>query len=230
MPLKAVLFDLDDTLFGSKRLTRKARWEACDAMRSAGLPAKSTKEAYSRLQEIVKLHGSNFPSHYDKLVEDYGLGRNPEIVTSGRIAYHNSKFALLHPFPHTAEVLLVLAKTGMKLGIVTNGLVDKQWEKLLRLKIRHFFESVVISGKAGSKQDKRPLIKRALRKLRVKPKDAAFVGDKLDADIAAANALGLMTIRMIPPGTTISEKPSKKKEIPDHTIRRVSALPGVLGL
>lgn len=230
MAIKAVLFDLDNTLFDSRELTRKARLEACEAMVSAGLPAKSAKEVYGKLKEIVRKYGSNYPKHYNVLCKAYGIPRDPEIVMSGRIAYHNTKFALINPFPDTDDVLMQLAKAGVKLGIVTNGLMDKQWEKILRLKIRHFFESIVVSGKQDTGSNKQSLIKRCLRELKVKPKDAAFVGDKLKADIVSANALGLTTVWFIPPGRRAAEKPKKKLETPDHTIHRMTELPKVLGL
>lgn len=230
MALKAVLFDLDNTLFDSHGLTRKARLEACEAMVNAGLPAKSAREVEERLQEIVKRYGSNYPKHYNLLCKAYGIPRNPEIVMSGRIAYHNTKFALINPFPDTEDVLMKLAKAGIKLGIVTNGLLDKQWEKVIRLKIRHFFESVIVSGKENTSSNKQPLIRRCLRELRVKPEDAAFVGDKLKTDIVSANSLGLTTVWFIPPGSRASEKPKTRSEMPDRTIHKMTELPKALGL
>ena len=229
MAIKAVLFDLDNTLFDSYGLTRKARLEACEAMVNAGLPAKSAEEVYGKLKEIVEQYGSNYSKHYNILCKAYGIPRNPEIVMSGRIAYHNTKFALINPFPDTDDVLLQLVKKGVKLAIVTNGLLDKQWEKVLRLKIRHFFESIVVSGKQDTKSGKQSLIKHCLRELKVKPKEAAFVGDKLKTDILSANALGLTTVWFIASGRKAAEKPGKKLEIPDHTIHRMTDLPKVLG-
>ena len=221
--LRAALFDLDDTLFSSTRLTRKARWEACEAMLHAGLPAHSVKEAYLRLQDIVHRTGSNDARHFNRLCESYGL-KSPEIIVAGRIAYHNAKFALLYPFPKTEESLLALSKAGLKLGIVTNGLVEKQWEKILRLKLRHFFDTVVISGSARPK-DKRPLLRRALRELHVPAREAAYVGDKLKTDIAAANSLGMVSVRFIPPGD--AQKPGKGEK-PAHTIRSLAELASLL--
>ena len=228
MTLNAVLFDLDNTLYDTSTLVKTARMEACEAMLAAGLPAKSAEEAFAKLKKIVKKHGSNYPRHYNKLCESYGITENIEIVTSGRIAYHNAKFALMNPFPNTERVLLHLAKCGVKLGIVTNGLEDKQWEKILRLKIRHFFDTIIISGEQDPQADKKRLIRRALRELGTEADSTAFIGDNLKTDIAPANALGLLSVRFVPSSKKLT-KPRKRLERPEKTIRRIEDLPAALG-
>ena len=230
MTQKAVLFDLDNTLYDSRGLVRTARWEACEAMVNSGLRANSVKEAYTRLKEIVERYGSNYDHHYDLLCKAYGISRNPEIVVSGRIAYHNTKFALINPFPNTDHMLMRLVKAGLHLGIVTNGLLDKQWEKILRLKVRHFFDVIVISDKEDTHVGKEGTMKRALAELEIKAERATFVGDNLKTDIASANALGMTTVRFVPLSVSKMEKPKKRVERPDHTIRRTEDLPDVLGL
>ena len=230
MAIKAVLFDLDNTLFNSRGLTRTARWEACEAMVNAGLPANSTKEVYERLKAIVKKYGSNYPGHFDRLCESYGVRKEPEIVMSGRVAYHNAKFALINPYPNTEKVLMRLVRAGLCLGIVTNGLMEKQWEKILRLKIRHFFDVIVISGREETQSGKQATIRKALKKLKVKPENAAFVGDSPKSDIASAKALGLTTILFLSPSVSKPGKPASAKERPHLTIHHIEELPDVLGI
>ncbi len=230
MTLKAVLFDLDNTLCDTRSLVRTARWEACEAMLNAGLPANSIKEAYTKLDKVVKEYGSNYTKHYDRLCEACGIKRKPEIVMSGRIAYHNTKFALINPFPNTERTLMRLTKSGLYLGIVTNGFTDKQWEKILRLKIRHFFDVIEVSGKEDPHIGKEKIIKRALRDLGLTAERVAFVGDNLKTDIASANRLGLTTVRFIPLSLSKIPKPKNKLEKPDITIRRIEDLPEALDL
>ena len=84
--------------------------------------------------------------------------------------------------------------------------------------------TVVISGSARPK-DKRPLLRRALRELHVPAREAAYVGDKLKTDIAAANSLGMVSVRFIPPGD--AQKPGKGEK-PAHTIRSLAELASLL--
>ena len=51
--MKAIIFDLDNTLFDTTGFVSQARMEACEALVNAGLPAKNAKAVYKKLVSIV---------------------------------------------------------------------------------------------------------------------------------------------------------------------------------
>lgn len=219
----AVFFDIDDTLYASSELAYHARENAVNAMIDAGLVEKDPKKVFSLLEAIVKEKGSNFTRHFDLLLERVGMEWNPAIIAAGVAAYHDTKISYIHPYPDTVPVLLQLREKGCKLGIITNGIAVKQWEKLIRLGLNHFFHAVVISESYGVSKPSRELYEIALREVGVRAGDAIMVGDKLETDITGAKDAGLRAVwishgRQAPAGAT-----------PDAAIENISQLPGVLG-
>ncbi|RLG72257.1 MAG: hypothetical protein DRO11_02660, partial [Methanobacteriota archaeon] len=130
--LRAILFDLDDTLFNSTELSIRSRKAATEAMVNAGLRC-SQEEAYKRLERIVERYGSNYGQHFDRLVEEVNGEWDAKIVASGVVAHHSIRYSYLtlHPYPGTNKTLLQLRQLGMLLGVVTNGKAVKQWDKLI---------------------------------------------------------------------------------------------------
>ena len=73
--VKAILFDLDDTLFDCcGLLVEAARRRAAKAMVEAGLPC-SEDEAYRKQIELAQEHGPRFDV-FDAMAEMYGMPRS----------------------------------------------------------------------------------------------------------------------------------------------------------
>ncbi|HDN81275.1 MAG TPA: haloacid dehalogenase, partial [Methanomicrobia archaeon] len=130
--IKSVVFDLDDTLYNSTALSESARKSALKAMVNEGLDI-DLKKGYEDLMRIVKRYGSNYSEHFNRFLEEKLGYVDYKFLASGVIAYHNTKFAYIRPFDDTVPTLIKLVKRKKKLGIVTNGVPVKQWEKILRL-------------------------------------------------------------------------------------------------
>jgi len=90
--------------------------------------------AYRELQEVIAEFTSNYSSHFDKLLirlpkERYYPDSNPVmLIAAGVIGYHETKSIELRPFPDVITALRRLAKTNLRLGIVSAGLQAKQAE------------------------------------------------------------------------------------------------------
>ncbi|MFC1691265.1 TIGR02253 family HAD-type hydrolase [Nanoarchaeota archaeon] len=220
--IKAIIFDLDDTLFDSTALAEAARKEACNAMVNAGIP-DSVENSYKSLLRIVKKYGSNDSRHFDRLCNSYGIKNRPDIIASGVVAYHNMKFSKLHMFPRSRFTLTNLMKQRYKLALVTNGIISKQWEKITRLKIKYLFDEIMIS----EKQPKSKLLKKALSKLNVNPSEILSVGNRIDAELKDSKKLGMKTVRILQ-GKYSKMKPKGKLDKPDFNIKNISEIIGIL--
>lgn len=148
MAIKGVLFDLDDTLYNSSSFADRARKEAVRMMVDAGLDT-TEENARKVLQKIISQKGSNYSGHFNDLVKTITGTYDPKLIVTGIITYHNIKFALLRPYPNTIKTLVELKKMGLKLGVMTDGITLKQWEKLIRLGIVDFFDVVITSEEFG---------------------------------------------------------------------------------
>lgn len=223
--IKAIFFDIDDTLYDSTRLATMARKNSIQAMIDAGLPIKDEGKVYEILKRVIAKFGSNYQRHYDRLMEELNLEANPKIVAAGVVAYERTKMGYLKPFPGVIPTLIRL-KNGYKLGVISNGLAIKQWEKLIGLGIYHFFAFVATSEELGYEKPEREIFDLAMKKLEVKPRECVMVGDKLDTDILGASKVGMYAV--LKKSKTIVKKTSAKKISPDFEIMNISEIFQVL--
>lgn len=219
--LKALLFDVDDTLFSTTRFARRARRNAVRAMIEAGI--RAPEEVVQReLDEVLREFGSNYGNHYDKLVMRLPRaateGHNPAlIVAAGVVAYHDTKFRELEPFDDVSPFLRASSEAGLRLGIVTHGLTPKQAEKLVRLKLPPLLdpEAIFISDQVGISKPNPKLYALAARRLGLEHAECMVVGDNLTNDVAPARELGMRTawaFRSAKEGQDLAIRPDHKVE------------------
>ncbi|MHC5077597.1 MAG: TIGR02253 family HAD-type hydrolase [Planctomycetota bacterium] len=200
-PLKAVFFDIDDTLYSTSEFASRARANAIRAMIRMGLKV-SLEHGLHELDEVVTEFSSNYPHHYEKLLNRLPRsayeGINPALlIAAGVIAYHQTKFAELNPYPDVVEVLKLLARTQLIRGIITAGLTVKQAEKIVRLKIYDYLtpSAIFISDQIGISKPNPKLYVRACQEVGIRPENAMYIGDNPHFDIDPPNRLGMVTVR-----------------------------------
>ncbi len=220
-----MFFDVDDTLFDTTALVRKARMNAVKAMVKCGLPFKED-QLHDALMKIVVKYGPNYGQHFDRLLEWLHCERDPKVIAAGVVAYHDAEVAYLKPDQDVLRTLMALKEKEYRIGIVSNGKTIKQWEKIVRLGLQDIPEVVVISEEAGFEKPDARIFEVALKRLKLKPEEAAYVGDIVEADVLGANAAGLFSILL-----TRRKREARKvaKEMtPKATIRRISDLLSLL--
>jgi putative hydrolase of the HAD superfamily len=200
--LRAIFFDIDDTLYSTSEFSEIARANAIDAMVAAGL-ALPRQQLLVELEEVIREFSANYEHHFDKLLlripRRYYKGVNPAIlVAAGVIAYHETKVRQLAPYEDAIEVLRLLSRTDLILGIITEGLEVKQAEKLLRMRITPYLSpnALFISNQLGISKPNPKLYQRACSDLNIKPSETMYVGDNPRYDIDPPNVMGMITVRM----------------------------------
>jgi putative hydrolase of the HAD superfamily len=203
VPLGAILFDVDDTLFSTSGFARAARRNAVEAMIRTGLRV-SAEDLLAELEEVVSEFSSNYDHHFDRLLLRLPpaalQGLNHSIlVAAAVIAYHDTKFTQLAPYPDVVTALAALSRTtSLRLGVLTEGLAVKQAEKLLRLRLHDYLDpgAIFISDVIGISKPNPKLYRRALESLDLPPGDVMYVGDNPHMDIDPANREGMITVRV----------------------------------
>jgi putative hydrolase of the HAD superfamily len=202
MSLKAVFFDIDDTLFSTTDFAEKARRAAAGAMCRRGLRLPAD-HVLKELNEVIAEFAANYEHHFDKLLLRLPRrafdGVNPAIlVAAGVQAYHDAKVTQLRPYPDVPPVLRRLARTDLVRGIVTSGLEVKQADKLLRLGLYECFTpmAIFISDQIGISKPNAKLFQRACDEVGLKPRETVYVGDHPTQDIDPANELGMVTVHV----------------------------------
>lgn len=221
-PLRAVFFDVDDTLFDTSSFAAQAREKAVDAMRRRGLNA-GRAEVLDTLTAVVSEFGSNDDKHFDRL-----LMRLPRVATQGCnrdllvvaavTAYHDTKWQQLRIDPVAESLLSDLAGTELRLGVISSGLTRKQMEKILRLGIDRFVDHglIFVTDQVGIAKRNPLLYRRAVEAAGVAAAEAMHVGDHAANDVDSAAAAGLVTVWYHGGGKHAGLAPSRP---PDHEIR-----------
>lgn len=222
MKVKAVLFDIEDTLYDSSLQMRMARLNAIRAMIEAGLPL-DVETTYKKLEEIVDEYGPHYNKHFDKLLERLGLKWNPAVIAAGVVAYRETSQAYLKPLPETFLTLVKLRDQKYKLGIVSDGLAVKEWQKLIQMRLHHLFHSVVISEELGSIKLTSEVFEKCLKDLRVKPNESLYVSSRPNEAILHANKAGLITVRLRM-GDHVVEKAEEAEAEAKYEITRLSEI------
>ena len=93
--------------------------------------------------------------------------------------------------PESREVILELFRRGYRLGLVSNTTSSVEIPGLLKeLEIAGCFETVILSTVVGKRKPDPAILLEATQRMGIDPGDCAYVGDRVERDVAAANRAG----------------------------------------
>jgi putative hydrolase of the HAD superfamily len=191
--IKAVIFDLDNTLVDFMGLKERAIHRAADAMIDAGLQL-SKSEIIDKIKTIYSIYGYEYQQVLDRLVEECCGHIDHRILANGIVAYRQEREASLVPYPHVHQTLIELIRRRYKMAVVSDAPTREAWLRLCSLKIHYVFETVVTYDDTHhTKPHPAPFLK-ALDKLNITPAEAMMVGDWAERDMAGAKQLGMKTV------------------------------------
>ncbi len=191
--IRAVIFDLDNTLVDFMGMKRQAVTAAIHSMIDAGLNL-TYAEVEERINAIYKERGIEFQSVFDQLLYDVFQKVDYKILSAGIIAYRRAREAALVPYPHVNMTLVALLKRGIKLAVVSDAPSREAWLRLCYLNFHHVFDSIVTFEDTGERKPSAAPFHRALQLLGVEPREAIMVGDWPERDMVGAAKLGITTV------------------------------------
>jgi len=220
MALKAILFDLDNTLIDFMHFKKETAKAAAKAMVQKGLPATELK-IYKRIFEIYDEYGIEYQKTFYQVIKPYNLevGKAERIQQAAIVAYLKRKFEVLRTYSSVKPILKKLKKK-YKLAIVTDAPRNKAWQRLVICEMDDVFDVVVTTDDAGQKKPHRTPFEMALKKLKIKPSEALFVGDNVDRDMLGAKQLGMETCL----AKYGAERKTTKKVKTDYTIKKFKGI------
>lgn len=210
----AVCFDLDGTLFDDRQYVRGGLRHAGDVLADwTGL------ELTDALLDAYFERGIT-ESTFDTVLREHG--QPTELVTALVAAYHDND-ATLSPFPETVPTLETLVDE-YRLGVVTGGTNGR--EKLDRLGLEEYFETVFVSPVYGSSKREPEIFEATLDTLSVKPTEAIYVGDRPSLDFPQPNRLGMTTVRV--KTGRYAEADATENATPDYVVDSLDDLPPIV--
>lgn len=233
--VKAVLFDLDDTLYdrdkAQREILRVIVQEFPDLF--TGIDEERMVDAFIE-SDLVAVKEYNAGNHIDEVrvrrtrnfLKNVGLSEKGkdyvnEITTIYLIAYPT----LNVPIEGTKSVLENLAEK-FQLGIVSNGSLEVQFQKLITLNIKYLFNCIILSEEVGIRKPDPRIFLKAANSLAREPKECLHIGDSYDADILGAKNAGIRACWFNPRGLPLSQDKIK----PDFEIGSLNEIPNILGI
>ncbi|MFF9345703.1 HAD family hydrolase [Streptomyces sp. NPDC014734] len=200
MVIRAVLWDIDDTIFdysGADRAGMRAHLE------QEGLPAgyADAEQALDAWREITGVHWARFAAgetdfqgqRRDRVREFLARALDDTEADDWfdrHAAHYEAAWSL---FPDVLPVLDRLAD-GFRHAVLSNSSIRNQDRKLRALGVRDRFEAVVCAVELGISKPEAGAFHAACDALALEPEEVAYVGDEPDIDAGGAVAAGLMGI------------------------------------
>lgn len=191
--IKAVIFDLDNTLVDFMGMKRQAISAAIESMIDAGLRLPRA-EVQDRIDAIYKERGIEFQNVFDQLLYDVFRKVDYKILSAGIIAYRRAREAALVPYPHVSMTLVALLKRGIRLGVISDAPIREAWLRLCYLNFHHIFDVVITFEDTGERKPSPAPFRRALGILEVAPNETIMVGDWAERDMVGAAQVGMITV------------------------------------
>ena len=219
--IRAVGFDLDETLAVPERDRSTLLAEALRAAGAADLLADVTRESYLRAHREHSGDRTREPV-FAALVEEHADG---EGVDPARLAaeYRRAVEDALVPVEGAADLVARLRR-DRRVGLLTDGPVRTQRGKLERLGWTGLFDAVVVTGELPEPKPDPRTFRRLLDRLDAAPDEAVFVGDHPEADVAGAANAGLYAVQVRYPGGPGPHPDANATVERDELVERLPAL------
>ncbi len=192
MGLKAVLFDLDNTLVDFMRFKRRASEAAIAAMVEAGL-GMDEERATKLLFSMYKKYGIEDQKIFERFLKRVKGKVDYRVLASGIVAYRKMKASYLTPYPKVRETLIKLKAKGLTLGIVSDAPRMQAWLRLAEMNLAEFFDVVIALEDTHKLKPSKMPFRQAIKKLGLRPGEILFVGDNPLRDIRGAKSVGMKT-------------------------------------
>ena len=191
--IKAIIFDLDNTLLDFMKMKQFAVKAAITAMNEAGLNIDEDL-AYKDIFKLYESKGwENQQVFDDFLMQNFGKVSN-KILAAGIVSYRRAREATLLVYPNVNKTLIELIKMGIQLAVVSDAPSREAWMRLYYLNLHHVFDPVLTYDDSGAHKPSPKPFEMALDILNVNSDEALMIGDWPDRDVVGASQIGMKTI------------------------------------
>ena len=236
MPIKAVLFDMFDTLMMVRRnhdfyspslmrtykfLNKKGTDVSFETFEKAYIKARD--ELYANVD--ANLGEPHFNVRISETLRNlgYNYSASSQLVTEATAEFCDEFMTFVYLDPDTEKILHIL-HGKYKLGVVSNFAIPECVQELLIThRLAGLLDVIVVSAAVNKRKPSPDIFLNALNVLGVSAEETVFVGDTLDADIDGPKSVGIKAIYI---QRRIENADGHAK--PDRTIKRLEELPSVL--
>jgi putative hydrolase of the HAD superfamily len=201
--VRAVLVDLDDTLFDHTRATREALARlVADDLEARTWPFEDVLQRHHQILEALHLEVLSGRRTIDearverfrRLLATFG-GEPPRARASAwAVTYRAAYEGHWHPVEGAPAFLVAARAAGLRVAVVTNNSRREQELKLSRCGFSPLVDTLVTSEEIGVSKPAAAIFEAALDRLGVTASEAVMLGDGWQTDVAGARAMGIRAV------------------------------------
>jgi len=223
--IKAVVFDLDDTLYDEI--------DYCRSGFRAVAAYLTERTGHSQSQPFFESFRKHFKSGertriFNISLEELGISFDNQLIKE-LVEVYRTHQPDIHLPSESREILDTLQKK-YTLAMLTDGFLPAQRLKVKALGIEDYFKCIIYTEELGRDAWKPSTagFEKLISVLNIPAEHTAYIADNLKKDFIAPNKLGMLTIQLIRPlrvHTEISKDPQSQ---PDKVIKNINELPLLL--
>ncbi|MEI6059625.1 MAG: HAD family hydrolase [Bacteroidota bacterium] len=179
MKIKAIIFDLDNTIYPVSSIAQKLFYSVFRAIENEGRHNREKREIET---EIMR-------RPFQAVAKEFGFS---DVLTSTCLhllskSTYNDPMHYFEDYPLTREI-------GCVKFLVTMGFAELQWSKINSLDIKADFENIFIVDPSVSGRTKRDVFGEIMTRYGFASDELLVVGDDLNSEIKAGKELGIKTV------------------------------------
>lgn len=226
MRVGGVLFDLDGTLVDHESAVRGAlrAWLADHA-----LTPGQVDELIPLWLELEERHYSQwrsgqitFQEQRRRRLRDFlpAIGTTPDEdqlddIFAGYLTAYEQHWTA---YDDALTGLRLVARAGLRVGVLTNGQLEQQTAKLVATGLREFCGDIFASSELGAAKPEKRAFVRACAGLGVIPGRVLMVGDHYEVDVLGARAAGLQAVHLDRASKNLPPEPGRISTLRDLPI------------
>ena len=189
MAITGVAFDLDETLAVPQRDRETLLAEAVSAANAPPI----TRQEYLTAHRNNLTEETREPIFEDVLKKYEATDTDPATLTT---AYRTAVTEALNPIPGAEQLISELKKT-YRVGLLTNGPIKAQREKIDRLNWNTLFPVSLVTGELPAGKPHPDAFAALLSELGTAPGETVYIGDTPRDDIEGATNSGLIAVQVL---------------------------------
>lgn len=197
MKIKALIFDLDNSLAPSRSVGESRYEPAFEAIRKVNAGALSEDQLEAAFADL-------WDSPLDWVAEEYGF--TPMMLDAAWD--HFSELQADGGFTSYEDIHVLDELSPLKF-LVTSGFRKLQQSKIDALGLSEKFDGIVIDAiDEEDHEGKEKIFKKLMEEHHLNPTEVVVVGDSATSELAAGNRIGMITLQILRPGVKPSDMAS----------------------
>lgn len=194
--VKAVVFDLDDTLISEKEYIKSGYRHIAGIIEDSFVMDKN--QVFDDLLSLFKVSPLNV---FNRLFDKYQIEYSNEMILD-LVKEYREHFPDIQFYDDVLPCLSELRRSGIKVGIITDGYAITQRQKLKAIQADEYFNEVIVTDELGREYWKpHPKSFELMKeKFEVNFNEMVYVGDNPEKDFYISRTYPIKTVRILRDG------------------------------